>query len=231
MKIIVIARTRNEELNIERFCRSYSWANRLLIADGGSEDKTKELATQFPNVSIRDFTERIQMDNGLWRNPHGRHLNFLIDWATQEGADYIIHDDVDSVPNPKLQMDARNLLDTDYVYVTRLYLWGETCHFPRMSLDPKGGFYHSIWAWRATTGFRYKEDDPLKQEFVEIPKPEFIKNLEPPNYCLLHRFCPTPEVAEKKTDFYRKSGEIPYAQHPLYYGGDIIDLPDWAKCV
>lgn len=229
MKVVVAIRTRNEEMNIERFCKSYDWADMILVADGGSEDRTKELANQFPNVSIRDFGERIQMENGHWRNPHGRHLNFLIDWATGEGADYIIHDDADSTPNSQLICHARNLLDTDFVFVTRLYLWGHDSYFPRMSLNSNGSFLHSLWAWKASTGFRYTEEDPLKQEFNFLPDPSHSKNLEPPNYCLLHRFCPTPEIAERKTVFYRQSGEIPGALHPLCYAGDISPLPDWAK--
>ena len=85
MKIVATCRTLNEEKNIERFCMSYTWVDKVLIADGGSTDRTKEIANLFYNVEVRDFSERVER-NGVWRNPHGKHINFLIDWAKEEGA-------------------------------------------------------------------------------------------------------------------------------------------------
>src|SRR5690349_6931588 len=100
MKICVAVRVRDEERNIERFCANYAWADSILIADGGSQDKTKELALQYPNVKIRDFHEQVLMKHKMVRNPHGQHLNFLIDWAfAEDGADWIIMDDADCFPN------------------------------------------------------------------------------------------------------------------------------------
>ncbi|GAH78398.1 unnamed protein product, partial [marine sediment metagenome] len=44
MKIMATTRTRNEEKNIARFVMSYQWADKVLIADGGSTDDTVKIA-------------------------------------------------------------------------------------------------------------------------------------------------------------------------------------------
>jgi len=96
MNITVICRTRDEARNIGMFCKSYAWADQILIADGGSKDNTIQIARRFSNVKVRKFSERISKTDGeLWRNPHGRHINFMIDWAESSEADWIIFDDAD----------------------------------------------------------------------------------------------------------------------------------------
>jgi len=109
MKIVVIARTRNEARNVGFFINSYQWVDQILIADGGSTDKTVLLASNAPKTLVRKFDKRIELENGYWKNPAGEHLNFLIDWAEEEGANIIIHDDVDSRPTAPLRRLARNV--------------------------------------------------------------------------------------------------------------------------
>ena len=58
MRVIVLARTLNEERNIARFCRCYARADAILVADGGSTDRTVDIARQFENVEVRQFRER-----------------------------------------------------------------------------------------------------------------------------------------------------------------------------
>ena len=67
MKIVVIVRTKNEGLNMGRFCTNYrDCADLILVADGGSEDHTVDIAKCFANVKVRDFTERIEFEvNGM----------------------------------------------------------------------------------------------------------------------------------------------------------------------
>ena len=72
MKIITIVRTRNEHRNIERFCRSYSWADQIFVADGGSDDDTISLASKFPNVIVRLYLERVFGKKEIWRNKQGK---------------------------------------------------------------------------------------------------------------------------------------------------------------
>lgn len=237
MKIVVCLRTRNEEENIERFCESYQWADKILIADGRSHDRTKELASKYPNVAIRDYDVFIEMDNGIIRTPHGSHLNFLLDWAfIQEKADWVIQDDADCFPNQHVRNNARDILestDKKYVYITRLYLWKDQGHFPQMS-RPNGSadYVPSIWAWRYGTKLRFRSDVVSKleshQELSFIPPDEDILRLMPP-YALLHNPWQTEDMVQKKLAFYRLSGQIRNMRHPTEFAGPIEHLPEWAR--
>ena len=133
MRIIAIVRTRDESRNIERFCMNYQWVDQILVADGGSLDNTIEIAESMPKTQVRKFEDKTQMENDIWRNPEGPHLNFLRDWAESEGADWILSDDCDCFPNYHLKQDTRELLENtgfDWIYTVRLYLWKNNTHFP-----------------------------------------------------------------------------------------------------
>lgn len=234
MKVVVIVRTRNEERNIERFCSDYEWADCILVADGSSTDRTVELTWQFPRVFVRDFPTAIPLKKGLNRNPHGEHLNFLIDWATRLGADWIIHDDADCFPNYLVKETILSLMKStnkNYIYITRLYLYKDQGHFPKLAQPIKTGVYEpGLWAWRATTGLRFKEGiEPHRhQELAFLPPQNEILKLPPP-YCLLH--CPwqDDEMINRKLEFYRKSGEVPNMRHPFESSGKLEPLPSWAR--
>jgi len=58
MKIYTIVRICNEEHNVARFCSTYTWADKVLVADGSSEDNTISIAKTLPNVVVRNFTRR-----------------------------------------------------------------------------------------------------------------------------------------------------------------------------
>ena len=229
-KVIVCVRTRDEEKNIERFCNAYSWADKILVADGGSTDRTVLYAASFSNVLMKCFTEKIEMENGLWRNPHGKHINFLIEWAEDEGADWIIFDDCDSVPNNGKMFDLfkfdNTLNNYDFIRMTRLYLWNGYRYFPKLSQDRRKNWTHALWAWKASKKLRYKEDDPLRQEFIVVPT-ENILDINPEFSCLLHYSWVDEVELNKKLEFYRKSGESPNLLHPLEMGGNPQSLPEW----
>lgn len=233
MKIVLTLRTYNEERNIERMCIDYSWVDKILIADGGSDDDTVSIASTFNHVEVRPFDRLIRLQDGYTRNPHGAHLNFLIDWAIAEGADWIVHDDADCFPNHKVKEDGRTMMEKtklDFIYITRLYLWKDEGHFPRLSHPVKKRRYEpSLWAWRTSTGFRFKEGNSPQehQQFSFLPDDSRIARMMPP-YCLLHCPWPDDETVEKKLKFYRESGEVPNMKHPLEYAGEIEPLPEWA---
>ena len=188
MKIVIICRTRDEEHNIDRFIKSYWWADQILIADGGSEDNTIAIAQTYPNVCVRKFTERIPMDNKYWRNPQGDHINFLNDWAKEERADWIILDDCDCVPNKNLQEEGREILaecEFEFAYAVRLYLWKTNKYFPQMS-EPikKGKVETSLWAWKAYSQMTFLN---TINTYTFHPRPKLRErlNIYPPS-CLLH---------------------------------------------
>lgn len=129
MNIVVIARTRNEERNISRFCHAYSWADTIIVADGGSTDRTVSLAHRFQNVTIRRYPERVKkLNSDEWRNPHGRHINYMIHEAEKLDADWIIFDDVDCFPTHYLRSNARRWIestDKQFLFVNRIYAYGK----------------------------------------------------------------------------------------------------------
>jgi len=52
MKLSVIILTYNEEINIQGCLESVSFSNDILIVDSGSTDRTREIASGYPNVRI-----------------------------------------------------------------------------------------------------------------------------------------------------------------------------------
>lgn len=235
MKLVAGVRTFNEARNIELFCESYAWADQVLVCDGGSTDDTVARAQQFPNVNVSIYDVRVQHPRGSRRNPHGPHINYLIDWAFRVvGADWLIFDDCDCTPNRHLKHMAHTLLTDQPRYkvarACRLYLWQESgLHFPHLAQPHKKGVWEpSLWAWRRDAGIELKEDDPWKTEFVglEAIEPRETLNILPP-LCLLHRPWPDEIEVKRKLDFYRH-GNIGAMEHPLTFGGPLEELPAWA---
>lgn len=220
MKIVATVRAKNEEENIGRFCMSYQdIADVILVADGGSEDRTVEIASAIPKVKVKTFPLRMEVKGGHWINPQGKHVNFLIDWALEEGADWIIFDDCDCVPNFLLKLQARyNFVkateqDKPAIYLRRVYFWGEDQIFPRLHAPNT-----SIWAWQKDIPVRADESDPWHLTMrVAGLRPDSM-HLEFP-HCLLHYSWPTPEAADAKIAFYRSSGVQPTATHPDVFAG------------
>jgi glycosyltransferase involved in cell wall biosynthesis len=231
MKIFVTVRTRNEADRIERFIMSYQWADKILVADGGSSDDTVPIAKSLPNVEVREFLDRVPSDDGkVWRNPHGAHINFLIDWATDEGADWIIFDDCDCIPNYKIKEKGRFIFAVhdelcDYIMVNRVYFYKEESYFEKLT-KPTGDWTPSLWAWRANKDIRAKEDSGW-EHYVDIHLEGLEREDIMPPFCLLHYFYPDDEFMQKKLDFYRHMR--PGIRDPKDYGGDLLPLEDWMR--
>lgn len=231
MKIVAAVRTRNEENNIGRFIEAYQfWADQILVADGGSEDATVEIARSYSKVEVRHFDQVVER-NGLVRNPENEHINFLIDWAEEEGADWITFDDCDCIPNRSLREKSRPILEATPAHVVlihRLYIVGEESYLPRMN-DPGP----SLWAWRP--GRARAENLPgqipgwhmhIKVE-PESPSCIYLK-LQPP-FALLHYGWPDMETLDRKMNFYQTSGAFgKMEQSPIEAFGPPENLPEWA---
>lgn len=230
MKVIACVTTRNEERNIVRFCQGYSWADQVLVADGGSDDGTVELA-EAEGAWVRTFARKVWFNADTWRNPVGPHVNFLIDWAREERADWIIFDDCDCSPNKLLKADGRIQLACalkPVVLAVRLYLWGEDHHFPRLAQPLGAGRWTpSLWAWRPDLiDIRALNKHPGHVSFnTEFPADGRWAEIMPP-YCLLHRPWPDEEEVQRKMAFREGMGQ-PF-EHPLKFGGALERLPEWA---
>lgn len=239
MKIIATVRTRNEEENIEMFCRAYidsGLADQVLVADGGSDDDTLAIAREIPGVYVGEFSGQVFGNDNAWRNPHGEHINFLIDWASAEGADWIIFDDCDSVPNNLLRQHGRKILeksDCGYALAVRIYFWGPDQWFPRLSKDGAGNWMAGLWAWRSNKGFRADETNPWRHRFNRTfpqigTSDSDVREILPPA-ALLHRPWPTEEKAKAKLAFYKGTGQHPNMQHPKTFGGSIEAILEWME--
>lgn len=225
MRIVVITKALNEEANIAQFCTGYSWADLILVADGGSSDDTRELAAGYSNVKVRDFGQRIELPDGSFMNPEPAHINFLIDWAVEEGADWIILEGCDCWPNPALKAKARDFFrwaeveDCDGIMLYRLYMWGENEYFPRINAAGAAG-----WAWRPAR-VDCHTDEAHTTYFDAVmpgPDPDRCLRLDPPYVCL-HYFEP-----DKKAKRYAAWGhpQTPI-QQSIYWPPE--PLPEWAK--
>ena len=237
MKIIACVRTKNEELNVGRFCESYQWADEIIIADGGSEDKTLSIARKFPNVHIYVFPEKVwSRDKKVWGNPIDRHCNFLFDRAIAHEADWIIFDDCDCVPNMYLKRDGRTILEqckNELVMVNRIYIYGQDRFFEGLT-KPDGNWTPSLWAWKKEAGvhanpigdwhFEMNLHMRTGNEYSAPSDSNTAHNLWPP-YALMHYFYPSDEYMKNKLEFY--GHETPLLD-PKEYGGIIRPLPEWA---
>lgn len=190
MKIVCIARTLNEERYIGPFCKAYGFCDLILIADGGSDDRTVDIARTFANVKIRRFEGRVNLPDGSFMNPEPAHVNFLLDWAEQEHApDWLVMDGVDCWPNHHLQRAARSLLeqavqqDKDAALAYRLYLWGENEYLPKIN-EPGP----ALWAWRPDR-IDCHTDESYTTFFDAVfpgPEPGRAYAITPPAVCLHH---------------------------------------------
>jgi hypothetical protein len=236
MKVVVTVRTRDEEHRIGQFCEAYQGiADTILVADGGSEDRTLEIAATFPNVQIRHYTKRTKMWGDYWRNNDSDHINFLTHWATELEPDWIIHDDCDCRPNYLLKEKCLSILEeteANAVMAVRLFVWGKDQHFPLMA-RPAGDWEASLYAWRPEIELFTVDRPPaytlrLGDEKVrDLHLSTSVQDLRPP-LCLLHYSWDDPERVREKVKVYRESGLIPGQLHPTEFAGEPAPLPEWA---
>ena len=225
MKVVVVARCLNEERNIERFIHGYSFADLIIVSDGGSIDNSLKLLRQYKNVKIIHFDEKMYYgDKGEHYNPDGSHLNFVINAGKEYEPTWEILDDIDDVPNSALKFQARNLLEAvEYSQINafRLYLWNDDQYFPKMNNNFHPD-YTSLWAWKPNE-LNIWADGSTSHVTIRGLHPEPYK-IEIP-MCLLHKSWDGKTI-EKKLERYGAMGIK--TSHPFNFAGNPVDLPEWA---
>ncbi len=236
VRIITIVRTRNEEKRIGLFCKQHDFSDLILVADGGSDDDTVKMAKVFKNVIVRRFEKEIKLDGGYVRNPDYEHINFLIEWANEEKADWIVMDDCDTNPNYLLREEAREIMEEcphDYVKAVQIFLWGKTQYFPLLSRSEIiAAWIPSLWAWRASTQMMTFGEPPHYKfkkggEEVDFDEKECFDLLPP--YCQIHASWINEEEANKHIEMYKLSGLVPNMLHPKDFGGPSIRRDEWIR--
>jgi hypothetical protein len=233
MKICATVRTFNEEKHIRQYCEAYQFVDEILIADGGSEDNTVDIALEYPKVRVKYYDVKVPMKDGSYRNPDGPHVQFLVDWATRLGGDWIIHQDCDQRPNKFLKEDARDILatmDRDFLQVTQIFLWGKDQYFPLLSC-PGGIWMQGLWAWRLSINLKILDRMPHYMFSLDGGEPTDINktgrelNIQPP-YCFMHYGWQTVEETWEHVNYYRRTGLIQMA-FPLDFAGSPAPLLEW----
>jgi len=240
MKIAACCRAFNEHRHIEKFCQSYqSIADVILIADGGSEDDTVAIAESIPKVKVKNYPVKVQCANGIERNPDGPHIQFLIDWAVEEGADWIIFQDTDMRPNKHLKENGRSLfkmmdsVQKDFLLITQVFLWQNEQYFPNMSRSGND-WAQGLWAWRANIGLKIINKMPhFEFSFDGVTSIDLNRlgremRVQPPS-CYLHFGWEDRAKTLEHAEYYRKSGLIPGMLDPLSIGGTLQPKETWME--
>lgn len=226
MKIIVCTRTLNEEINVDRFIRGYYWADKIIVSDGGSSDRTLELLRQYDKVSVYESPYR-NMKSGYLYNPDNPNINFIINKGLEEEPDFVILDDFDDWPNYLLRENARDIISNckqPQINAFRLYMWtnnDNTMFYPKMNnyFDIN---YTSIWGWFPGKVKIYADETVDHGTLLGLS--DDIYNIELPN-CLLH-YSWDVDTIDEKVKRYNAIG-LP-ANHPMGYAGNLEKLPEWA---
>lgn len=227
MKVVVMCGVLNEERIIERFCEVYGrFADQIVICDGGSEDRTVEIASSFPGVEVVHFDKQIDFDGVKW-NPVGKQWNFGLRAAVEHEPDWVIVDECDSLPTLSLQNNIRDFMQTskaNVIGVHRIYVIGTDEFFPILS---NKGFFG--WAFQPEkVDASYFEGNPMPFRRSNLPDPSRWRKLGPP-YALLHLGWPDAQTVQEKTARYQAIGKLPSHGNAIpNYAGTPKPLPEWA---
>lgn len=226
MIIVSVVPTLNEEKNIRLYCERHDFVDLIIVSDGGSIDKTVEIAKSFKNVMVIEYPNKIAFtgDPNGYMNPEGSHYNHGLIEARQHDPDWIIFSDCDEFPNKHLQKGARHILSNTKEQAVGLYrfnLWGKNKYFPKM-MDQNA---RVLWAFRPKlTNVVYKDD--LSHATYEAAPTEMKKIGQP--YAIVHNFCPDEETVQKKMARYEAWGKPQV--HPLRWKyAPPVKLPKWAN--
>lgn len=226
VNVVVGMRALNEELLLPVALANYDFATFIVITDGGSTDRTKEIALADERVIWHDFKERVPGVNGGWRNPEGKHMQFLIEKCEELEPDWLWITEVDAFPNLNLQRTATAILsqlDYDGIKLLQTYLMyiapdGQS-HYPRTMQGP------GYTAWKpglATVDASADFDGQGRLFIAEQGKFDTHKIAS-----RIHLTWETEEAIAAKDKFYQQVHGWCF-NHPDATWGPREALPEWA---
>lgn len=170
MKIVVITRVKNEQRNLARYWNAWApVADLMLLADGGSTDQTITMAQMMDKVKVRSFTKAIDR-NGYLFNPEGSQSNFLIKWAIEENADWIVYADCDEIPNYILKRSIRKILTMTMqpaLWTRMVHFWGTDMIIPELHNINMTDRRVTAWCPRKLNLWA-RESDPIVLELQQL---------------------------------------------------------------
>jgi hypothetical protein len=225
VKIVVGMRCLNEEDQLPVALANYPFADAIVIADGGSTDRSKEIALADPRVVWRDFPVRVPGKNQGWRNPEGSHMQFLINQCEALSPDWVWLTEVDVFPALNLQREARSVLtrlneEQCHLLTTwLLYIAPDGfSHYPATMLGPGSTAWHPGMA----TVNSNADFEGQGEMDIHAGTPRSLSK----DFGRIHLTWETEELIQRKQAFYRdvhgwdiKHPDINYAREPL---------PEWA---
>jgi len=163
MLISVGVRCLNEEELLPIFLANYQFADEIVVVDGGSTDRSKEIVLADPKVRWVEFHERVAGKRGGWRNPEGRHVNAVIDACK---GDWLYISEVDVIPSDAFQADIRGIIAVCKEPAVASFLYylapwaGKYEDYRELILGPE------LNCWRRELGLRA---DPANDFSPQIP--------------------------------------------------------------
>lgn len=225
--VVVGTRCLNEERFIPLFLANHPFAEHIVICDGGSTDRSKELALADSRVVWVDFPERVPGKHGGWRNPEGAHVNATLEAMETLRPDWVWLTEMDAIPSRYFQEDAARFfrdLDNrgaDLFSTNLLYLAPDgASHYPKLMQGP------GYTAWRPGLGRATNLTDPFEgQGALRIDAKQHVM-FDPPHGRIHFTFYSEEWVA-KKAAFYREVHGWDFA-HPDTLHGPREATPVWA---
>jgi len=208
MLISVGVRCLNEEELLPLFLANHQFADEIIICDGGSSDRSQEIATADPKVRWVDFPMRISGLQGGWRNPEGQHVNATL--QAMQGQ-WLWLTEMDAIPTLELQQDivdavrcAGYLAVASSLYYIAPHRQGRGYeHYPALLKGP------GMTCWHRSLNLRA---DP-HSDFSPIIRYEGRWLVLQPPLARVHLSWRTEEVLRRKWHFYEEVHDLKQ-KHP-----------------
>lgn len=226
MLISVGTRCLNEEELLPIFLANHQFADEIVIVDGGSTDRSEEIAIADPKVRWLEFHERVAGKRGGWRNPEGRHLNVVIDSCK---GDWLWICEVDIMPSDTLQAAIRGIVKSCAEPAVASFLYYVA---PRLGGTlPWGGNYDyypelikglGLSCWRSELGLTADPTEEFQPTIKFENKPRL--GVKPP-HARVHLSWWTEERVAGKRAFYREVHDLKQKHPDEQFKRE--PLPEW----